>query len=283
MEHLFYTRGPMKRSVLLAVLMLSLLFPQNLHALSTRADQDVLGQSPSLPENVKMGTTFDYVYDRYLEDASNIESVWTGLDVFYQIQPDVRLDFFVGGAAFTQIGSVPLKEDDSSKLELDSDIGPAYGAGGRVDLFEWKPFGCPTNARFFASGGFRYTKLDINSVSHSTPGSTLERNILDVTYAEWQIAFGWNHEIEALSLPYYMGIKYSDVYFDLGGNAIVQVANPSGSSAGKSPKTDELSGDDLFGIFIGSHYVIFEDRLQINIEARFIDENAVSLTGTYLF
>jgi hypothetical protein len=273
----------MKRSVLLSVLMLSLLFPRNLYALSTRADQDVLGQSPSLPEKVKMGTTFDYVFDRYLDDGSNIESIWTGLDVYYKVKPDVTLDFSLGGAKFTQIGSVPVRQDASSNFEFESDYGLAYGAGGKVDLFDKPLFGGEKEAHFFVSGGLRYTKMDIDDVSHGSPSSTLESNTLDVTYFEWQIAFGWNHEIEAISLPYYFGIKYSDVYFDLGGNAIVQVPNPSGSPNGKSPNTSDLHGDDLFGIFIGSHYVIFEDRLQINIEARFIDENAVSLTGTYLF
>lgn len=86
----------------------------------------------------------------------------------------------------------------------------------------------------------------------------------NVVFQEWQIAPYIAKKLGNF-IPY-LGIKYSDqkmIYKD------------------KYGKTN-FKADDNFGMFFGTDYKIAENW-KINLEGRFIDETAMSLTATYRF
>ncbi len=87
---------------------------------------------------------------------------------------------------------------------------------------------------------------------------------VDYFFYEWHIAPYIAKRIGNL-VPYF-GVKYSDLRVKLERDA----------------DNVMLEADDKFGIFLGTDYKV-DDVWSLNLEARFIDETAISFAGTHKF
>jgi len=164
-------------------------------------------------------------------------------------------------------------ENLESKGEEGDSIKPkdklTWGAGVSVPIYEWKNYGI----KFFADGKYRaVNNIDYNSnyqsLSPSSPsvydggyyGSSHTEPKFLVDWQEWQVAFG-----AAKKFKYFMpygGIKYSDFREFSGDRA-------------NSSKT-------VVGIFVGCAITPIK-AFSIDLQGRFIDEEALTVKATYKF
>jgi hypothetical protein len=138
-----------------------------------------------------------------------------------------------------------------------------WGAGLSVPIYEWKNYGI----KFFADTKYRaVNNIDYNSNAQSPSsysGSYFGANLTPkflVNWQEWQVAFG-----AAKKFKYFMpygGIKYSDFREFSGDRA-------------NSSRT-------VVGIFVGCAIIPIK-AFSIDLQGRFIDENAFTVKATYKF
>ena len=237
----------------------------------------------SLQFAMGLGATGDFVLDRNLEydsilnDKADLEAQWYGGDVYFDPIDRVHLNLFVGVAEI-RVGSLPIDNNTTTKVEMESETNLAGGGSGKVDIFEFSVLdsvgitGQPQMA-FFATGGYRYTNLDADSASPL--GSRKIKLDTNFELHEWQAGGGVSQRINWSGFGWviYAGGKYSDVDLNVSGATSYTDGSP------QTVKTGHLRSEDLAGVFCGLQVLGWEDRFSVAVEGRFIDETAVSVNG----
>ncbi|MCD6540047.1 MAG: TonB-dependent receptor [Candidatus Omnitrophica bacterium] len=168
-----------------------------------------------------------------------------------------NLDVYVKlGAGDSKINLDDLRSGTSENNIYDSDYGFAYGVGlkGAFDLENNWLVGCDLQ--------YLRQKADW------TPKGDFQGEGDKITIQEWHIAPYVGYKVGNF-IPYF-GVRYSDLRAK---------TEWGGKDAGDWEK---VKADDNFGVFLGTDYKIAENWT-LNLEARFIDETAISFGTTYRF
>jgi hypothetical protein len=159
------------------------------------------------------------------------------------------------------------------KVRWDTDYDYAWGLGCTAMLFEKKLSNLNKGIlRIGIDGKYRQSDLDVKKIKidDNTALKATDPNVNAATYElrQWQAALGVSYQIDQI-VPYF-GVKYS-------------------GSGGKA--TAAVEGDDFtykfdnrykVGMFVGGDLVV-NDSFTLNIEGRFIDETALTLSGATRF
>ena len=149
-----------------------------------------------------------------------------------------------------------------TEQEYQTNYRVTWGVGGRVIVYEWG------NSYIGLEGGYQWAyphiKWDALNGAAFTTDATMR-------YREWQAGLGFAHRIEML-IPY-IAVKYSNV------KAKVSSIR---SNIALAHCHFKLSNRDHFGLVLGCTLTTGK-YLDINVESRMIDEQAVSLAGNIKF
>jgi len=167
-------------------------------------------------------------------------------------------------------------DSNGRNVRIESDVGTSWGFGGTAIAYEKMLPGFDNSIlRIGVDGRFRVTDLKVESIVEDTTTyypDNADINGEGLSYWDWQVALAASLQLGILEnfIPY-AGVKYSNCEAD----ATTEVG----------PRVHHLldaESEDNLGIFVGTDIVI-ADYLSVNIEGRFIDEEAVSFGAAVRF
>ena len=262
----------MKRFVGLAICLLfiastTLVYAAPVGNISTPAvlKKGLIMQDQQQEYGIIVASENDIVFDRNIKDQLgdtelNFYGAKTGV-----IVNDKALIYALLGAGnmsekFTILGS---------SLKYETETGFVWGVGGSLIAYEKK---IDNNIlRIGIDGRYRRIDLDIEEVTiDGTKYKLSDAGLTGVVYElnEWQVALALSYQVGSF-VPY-VGVKYSDIDGDA-------KATESGTEF-----SADMEANDNVGIFIGTDVVI-ADSASINIEGRFIDEEALTIGAAIRF
>jgi hypothetical protein len=157
--------------------------------------------------------------------------------------------------------------DEGSDVKIKTKTDFAWGVGATVILYEKDlEIFDNTKLRFGVDGRYRQSKLDvdkviIDGVTHKVPSGDVSS--LELEYQDWQVAGAVSFQGKLIT-PY-VGVKYSDMK-----------AKGKATVAGVTYESDSTRARKKFGVFVGGDIVML-DFVSLNVEGRFIDEEALTL------
>lgn len=232
-------------------------------------------------KNLNIGASADleFIFDRDIRAQAATETAiesgqWymAGMSCTFlnRISPYVKLGVAHMKAKWTEVGK---------KATLESDTNLAWGAGGKVLIWE---FARP-KVKFVADGYYRAADLDAEKGTYNGGTVTLDPAKSRFTIREWQFALLAATEIdlgtqdnEALGVSKiapYAGVTYSDI----SGRLRQTISDGDYHNPGK------IESDKNVGVFGGFDFIGPNDSVALSIEGRFIDETALTAGLSVLF
>ncbi|MBU1853860.1 MAG: hypothetical protein KJ957_07445 [Candidatus Omnitrophica bacterium] len=213
-----------------------------------------------------MAVEADFLDKRELENAnSEIQAAFYAAKFICSFEDKVDLYMFLGQSQ----GMECKATISSSEVVYKLDDNLFWGIGINTFIHDWLRYGL----RFFADAKYRRVK-DIGYASVTVDGFQYDENqIKDPRTAfdwnEWQIAFGVAKDLDYI-MPY-AGVRYSDVSAECGATV-----------GGTTYDLGSTGSDNIIGFFIGCSFVPTE-QFSVDLEARFVDEQAVTVAGVVTF
>jgi len=215
---------------------------------------------------------FDVAYDVDIEGA-------LGDTEFESVGGKLGLVCFEKFILYGSLGTAVFEQEFDSggrDVRLESDVGLAWGLGGTVIAYETTLEEFDNSIlRIGLDGRFRFTDVDVESVREDTvtyDPAAGDINGEGLTYRDWQVAAAasmqWGNWTNFIP---YIGAKYSHVETD----ATVEVG----------PRVHHLinaESENHVGVFVGTDIIIV-DNFSVNVEGRFIDEEAFSFGAALRF
>jgi Chlamydia major outer membrane protein len=151
-----------------------------------------------------------------------------------------------------------------SRIEMESNYRIYWAAGGKIILFQWG------NTALSTSG--RYSNTQPSLLFVTLDGAIQDKDAMKIKYKDWQIDLGLAHQIDIFT-PY-VGGKYLKAQAKIH-NAPVVITDGNFNYI-------NMKNENNFGAYVGctlsnSKYFLF------TLEARFIDEDAISVMGEIKF
>ncbi|MES2273003.1 MAG: hypothetical protein V4487_02290 [Chlamydiota bacterium] len=177
-----------------------------------------------------------------------------------------RIDFYgVFGSSKTWGDWRFIDELDSvHRIKMKTDSHFLLGLGGRGILFEW--------GRACLGFGGRYSSVDYKLASLSSDGVKALASEACYRWKHWQVNLDISYTIDLLT-PY-LGGKYSYARGEVGPVSIPISANGSG--------TNHFKLRSPFGFYLGCS-VSARKYFMLNLEARLVDEEAITVSGDFRF
>lgn len=233
----------------------------------------------SLPFALGFGASGDFVLDRSLDNDTDLEASWYGMDIFIDPVDRLHFDLFLGAADFNLGGVAVDGHAPTTKAELDTETTFAVGGSGKLDIVDFAVFPDQPNSWIYTTAGYRWANPDVDDATSLGRAANLS---MDVDVSEWQVGLGWqqrfNNLVSGIGFVSYFGVQYSDISVDLNGTGVYPAI---GIGPQQTIVTDNSNSEDAFGVFVGCQIWGSEDRLMIGVEGRFISETAVSVNGHF--
>ena len=220
---------------------------------------------------VKVGYEFDFVYDRRLRmQGQHLDHCNKKVHKFDSLSNYgvLTLNFSDRVEIFSTLGVMSCELSHTpfanTKITYRTDNAFAWGVGGRAILAYWGDIQVSVNAAYLQSTPSLST-LRVNNRTYSTYGTEFD-------YNEWQIGIGVSYRFSWF-IPY-IGADFSNFRTRIEDLDSIRSFLPSRHATFK----------DVFpcGIFLG--FGLSPDRaFAVNFEARFINENAVSVSADCKF
>jgi hypothetical protein len=151
-----------------------------------------------------------------------------------------------------------------SRIEIESKYKFYWATGTKIILFQWH------NTALSAGGRYSCTKPTLSFItSDGIPHDTTDGQI---RFKDWQVDMGIAHEID-IFIPY-VGVKYS--------RAKAKIINSPITIAMNSQNFLKMKNRDRFGVYAGCS-LSNSKYFMLTIEARFLDEEAISVVGEMKF
>lgn len=163
---------------------------------------------------------------------------------------------------------------ENVRYQYDDDF--LWGVGGSALIYRWE-----NGIEVGASASYRSADMCLSEVQYDTQNGSVIRTKSQITardgeLQEWQAAVevGWRTRL----ITPYLGVKYSDVEVDGDFTIDGETRNASGRNASMNA-----------GVFVGCTItpkipsMPKSEQLALNVEGRFLDEEAVNFGVTYKF
>lgn len=152
-----------------------------------------------------------------------------------------------------------------SRIELETKYKFYWATGGKIILFQWG------NTALSMGGRYSYTKPTISFITQDGVPQQ-QTDAARVKYNDWQLDMGLAYRID-IFIPY-LGVKYLD--------AKAKIHNASITIAANNSNWIKMKNRDNFGIYAGCS-LSNSKYFMLTLEARFIDEEAISVAGEMRF
>lgn len=254
-----------------------LLFPLGIHALYNGNPA-----FPTMPEEgifiamedwlgVKIGYELDWVYYRKIRLEGEIPEHCrkkAGHSHSLDNLGVVTINFIDRVEMFGTLGTLSFDIShhpfSGKKISYHSKSRFAWGVGGRAILAYWGELQLSANASYLDSEPF-LSSLRVNNKSYPVQGAHAD-------YREWQIGIGTSYTFHWF-IPY-VGVDYSDFRTRIDSLDSIGFLIPS--------KHVTFENSCPFGIYLGFGLASYR-AFNMNVEARFISENALSLSADFRF
>ena len=206
----------------------------------------------------------DFISEIELEDLDGtVEGNINTVKLTYSLAD--RVDFYADLGTSRDIEYSANIGGSDLKAELTDEF--AWGGGIAVLLYEWdNGLALNTDIKYRTVEDMDYDSVTVDGTSYAA--DELGGKV-DADYEEWQIAFGVSRKFKYFT-PY-AGIKYAD------GEYSAKVI-----AGGTTYDLGSTGNDNNIGCFVGCSFLPTE-QFAIDIEGRFIDEEAVNVNLTYMF
>lgn len=185
-----------------------------------------------------------------------------GCTLFDRIQP-----YFKVGVSELEV----RWNDANGAVKMETSVAPSWGAGLKAYLWEFEGLGL----KVLSTVSFRTTKADrIRTLSVGGTTGNLTNKKFEIT--ERQVSLGLSKEI---SIP---GFENTLIVPYAGGVWSETNARVSATQGTNIINSGIRGQDNNLGLFFGADF-IFMDNLSLNVEGRFIDQQAASVGFTALF
>lgn len=226
--------------------------------------------SPASWINFRLGYEGNFVSDAKMEKQINSgkidnfkQDVNSGI-ITLNLQNRMDLYGAVGSARIRSDWRFDTLLGTMSRIELETNYRLYWAAGAKIILYEW--------GKTALSIGGRYSKTDPTISFITKDGAPEETADSKIDYQDWQIDMGFAHQID-IFIPY-IGGKYLKAKAKLGNAAII--------IAEDSQNFMKMKNEDRFGVYVGCT-LSNSKHFMLTVEARFIDEDAISVMGDLKF
>jgi hypothetical protein len=219
---------------------------------------------------VKMGYEWDDLFDRNLSlkqhktQLSKKVKKYAAMGNFasFTLGCNDRVELY--GTVGAEKAHIDYQPYSDTQINLKTDHHFAWTIGGRAILAYWGYTQLGIDAKYFEFNP-SIDSLKVNENSVQPQGAFYN-------YQEWQVGLGVSHQFNAV-IPY-IGLKYSNVSLKFHRlNALNAIA---------SDKQFNMKNKHSMGIFLGLGFS-FKKALNLNFEARFYDETAITASGDIRF
>lgn len=224
-------------------------------------ENGIIMQSEDANFSVRAGYQGDFVFDRKLKDLDDSEITSHSGIVALNLMKKVD----VYGSLGASTGEF-VETYGSTRVEYETETSWGWGVGAKAILFEKDNTTIGLDGRYFNAEP-DLDKIIIDGVSYSVPSGSVTK--ASIEYDEYQIALGIAQKFD-MFVPY-GGVKYSKAKAKL-------LATISGTDYA----SEDADSEDEFGLFVGCSIVPM-DSVSINVEGRFIDEEALTVSGQIRF
>ena len=239
---------------------------------------------------VKTGVDFEVVFNKDLKapaevrlgklNAPEMEGQWNmaklGITLFNRVEPYVKLGTSRLEVKWSQgNGSVT---DAVDVIEVETDYGFAWGWGIKGVLFELDDLGL----RLTGDAQYRAADLDVDDISRAGSGISTSNAGAEFDVEEWQFSI-------ALSKKFQLPLRWQDIYIVPYTGLTLSDSVVDVSFRDTGPPSELLSlfdagNDSKLGMFLGLDILTdLKSAFLFNIEARFLNEYALSLGATTKF
>ncbi len=218
---------------------------------------------------IKVGYEFDWVYSSPLKGQSQhlSDSKAHGYESMQNFGV-VTLNFSDRVELFGDVGSMECQlhhaKIEKNRLSYVSKSDFAWEVGGRAIIAYWGDLQFAINAAFLRSDP-ALSSLKLNSISYSK-----EKAHIDLT--SWQIGLGTSYRF-CWCVPY-VGVSYTKFRAKVEHLKSLSFLIPSQQVV--------FENNDEFGVFLGFG-IGLNKALSLNMEGRFISENALSISADFKF
>lgn len=231
--------------------------------------QGLLGHSDSWID-VRLGYEGDFVSNgllhQFIESSGRVDTyeAWTNSGVLTLNVLD-RIDMYaVLGASRIKAAWRFENENIISRIEVKTEYDFLWALGGRTIFYEW-------NRASLGLGG-RYTASSYHPMHTTSSGVVVDAQASHFHWDEWQVNLDLAYHV-SLFTPY-IGAKYSHARAELRDFPVPISSSGTGNNS--------FENETPVGVYLGcalssGRYFMF------NIEARLVDEEAVSVTGDFRF
>ncbi len=238
--------------------------------LTSEAD---LTEGELLAEN-EMGVTIGFIYDAIEERAVSIDTGEFGMQAFLArigLSLMDRFNLYVDIGQASDMEYIFVDKGEKHTVSFDDEL--IWGVGANALIYRW-------DNGLEVGAGASYRQADMTLESVDIDGASYQRTDLtavsDGEFKEYQAAIevAWKNDV----LTPYAGIKFSDVEVDAKFTEGGQERDATGKNA-----------DENVGVFVGLaitptlEALDKEKSIALNIEGRFVDEEAVSVGISYKF
>ncbi len=220
---------------------------------------------------VTLAVIGDFVSERNIDIDSgelSVDSCFARIGATALDRFEVYVDF---GSTFNTEYKFAIQGEDY-KIDYDDEL--VWGVGGSALIYKWE-----NGIEVGAMASYREADLTIDTVSLNGISYTLNAgvtNVSDSKYSEWQVAaeVAWKTEY----ITPYVALKYSDV--ELGSSFTL---------TGFARDAKDKNSAENVGIVVGASItpkisgLPASEQIAINVEGRFIDEEAINVGVTYRF
>jgi len=151
-----------------------------------------------------------------------------------------------------------------SRIELETNYRLYWAAGGKAILFQWG------NTALSAGGRYSFTEPTLTFITQD--GTPQDKGPSRVKYHDWQVDLGLAHKID-IFVPY-VGVKYLNSKAKISNTAIVIDTNGLNQI--------KMRNRDHFGVYAGCT-LSNSKYFMMTVEARFIDEEGITVSGEMKF
>ncbi len=226
--------------------------------------------SPASWINFRLGYEGNFVSDARMEkqDTSDEKVDNFKIDInggSFTLNLQNRIDLYgVLGASRIRSDWRYTNANVVSRIEIETNYRFAYSVGGRAILYQWG------NTALDVGDRYSYT---IPSVSFITrDGAPQDKGVSQVRYNDWQINMGLAHVID-IFIPY-IGMKYL--------RAKAKIRNFDFVISNDGQGLLSMKNRDRFGGYVGCT-LSNKKNFMLTLEARFVDEEAITVSGELKF
>jgi hypothetical protein len=238
--------------------------------------------SPMMPEvglwisqedwlGFKLGYEFDDVYDRRLQvEGKHLQSCrkkvqeYESLSNFGAVTVNFNDRVEVFGLLGTMSSKITHRLFSDTKISYHADAQFAWGVGGRAILAYWGDLQFAVNAA--------YVKSDPGLSSLKVNGNPFPNRHAKIDFSQWQVGIGISYQFHWF-IPY-IGVDYSDYRARIEHlSALMSILS-----------NQHITFKDFYSCGLAMGFGICLHRaFSANFEARFLNENAVSLSADFKF